>query len=153
LGTTVRFRVRAELAGRTFEEVFADIGFSGDPNIASDAVAEAFAQALQGAERIRSPTDWVWRVTFRIAAGELDRRRRFAAVQDPGYEIDERPQTVVAALAGLSPRQRATVIPHYYGGYTAREVPWMMGGSAATVAVHLHRARKRLRHLLEDVDG
>jgi DNA-directed RNA polymerase specialized sigma24 family protein len=54
-----------------WQAVFA---FAGDPEVASDAVAEAFAQALRRGDAIRSPECWLWRTVFRIAAGELKAR-------------------------------------------------------------------------------
>jgi RNA polymerase sigma-70 factor (ECF subfamily) len=51
------------------------LAFAGDPEVASDAVAEAFAQALRRADEIRSLDRWLWRTVFRIAAGELKERR------------------------------------------------------------------------------
>lgn len=50
--------------------------YSGDPDVASDAVAEAFAQVLRRGDAVDSPERWVWRSAFRIAAGELLRRVR-----------------------------------------------------------------------------
>jgi DNA-directed RNA polymerase specialized sigma24 family protein len=52
------------------------VAYSTDPEIASDAVAEAFAQALAGGDRVRSPASWIWRAAFKIAAGELQLRGR-----------------------------------------------------------------------------
>src|SRR5919197_4589141 len=77
---------------------WAVLAFTGDPDLSSDAVAEAFAQALRGGDRIRSPADWVWRVAFRVAAGELKRRRRFGPLPDGSYELDDRAGEVIAAL-------------------------------------------------------
>ena len=128
------------------------LAFTGDREIASDAAAEAFAQALRAGDRVRSPANWVWRVAFRIAAGELKQRRRFDPPTEAGYEMDERALAVVVALARLSPRQRMAVVLHYYAGFTAREIADMTGSAGATVAVHLHRARRKLRELLEDAD-
>jgi DNA-directed RNA polymerase specialized sigma24 family protein len=51
------------------------VAFSGDREVASDAVAEAFAQALGRGEELHHPQRWVWRAAFRIAAGELRDRR------------------------------------------------------------------------------
>ena len=47
------------------------LAFAGDPEVASDAVAEGFAQALRRGHKIRDPERWLWRSIFRIAAGEL----------------------------------------------------------------------------------
>ena len=49
--------------------------FSGDPEVASDAVAEAFAQVLRRGAAVRDVDRWVWTAAFRIARGELKRRR------------------------------------------------------------------------------
>src|SRR5512132_2555280 len=52
--------------------------YSGDGEVASDAVAEAFAQALRRGDAIHSQRAWVWRAVFRIAAGEMTRRRKMS---------------------------------------------------------------------------
>lgn len=129
------------------------LAYSGDPEVASDAVAEAFARALHAGGSVRDPARWVWRVAFRVAADELRRRRRFGPPVEGAYELDDRAQAVLTALAGLSPKQRAAVVLHYYAGYTAAETGDLIGSAAATVAVHLHRARRRLRELLQEDDG
>ncbi|MGH2675770.1 MAG: sigma factor-like helix-turn-helix DNA-binding protein [Actinomycetota bacterium] len=117
-------------------------------------MAEAFAQALQRGEAIRDPGRWVWRAAFKIAAGELKRRRRTAVVdqRDPAPDPDL-PLLLREALAVLSPKQRAAVILHHYAGYPVRDVARIIGSSSSAVGVHLHRARERLRRLLGDADG
>ncbi len=118
--------------------------------MAGDSMAEAFAQALARGDDLRSPQRWVWRAAFRIAAGDLKARRRDQSLgEDPGYDMPEPPHDLIAALARLSPRQRATLILHYYAGYSTREVAEIVGSSAATVRVHLSQGRRRLRRLLE----
>jgi RNA polymerase sigma factor (sigma-70 family) len=132
---------------------WAVLAYSGDREIASDAVAEAFAQALRAAEGVRAPANWVWRVAFRVAAAELKgRSRQSDGPVDGSYEMDHLARELLAALARLSPRQRSAIALHYYGGYSAREIAAMTGSAAATVAVHLHRGRKRLREILEEPD-
>src|SRR5438270_10381879 len=131
---------------------WAVLAYAGDREIASDAVAEAFAQALRAAGGIRSPVDWVWRVAFRVAAGELERRRHFETTRETSYEMDHRASAVISSLARLSPKQRSAVVLHYFGGSTAREIAAMTGSAGATVGVHLFQARKRLRQLLEASD-
>jgi RNA polymerase sigma factor (sigma-70 family) len=129
---------------------WAVLAFAGDREVASDAVAEAFAQAIRRGPAIRSPLPWIWKAAFRIAAGELHRRPRAADVgDDAAYEIAEA-SPLFAALGQLSPKQRAAIVLHYYGGYRLREVAQMIGGTSGTVGVHLSRARKRLRVLLAE---
>ena len=126
------------------------VAYTGDREVASDAMAEAFAQALARGDELRSPQRWVWRAAFRIAAGELKTRPRDRALaEDPAYEMPEPPHDLIAALAKLSPNQRAALILHHYAGYSTREIGQILGCSAATVRVHLSRGRRRLRSLLE----
>jgi RNA polymerase sigma-70 factor (ECF subfamily) len=126
--------------------------YAGDREVASDAVAEAFAQALRRGEAIREPRPWVWRAAFRIARGELKRRRRPALRADDSYEQSDLPLILREALARLSPKQRASVVLHHYAGYPVRDVARIIGSTSSAVGVHLHRARERLRRLLEDND-
>ena len=129
------------------------VAFSGDREVASDAVAEAFAQALGRGDNLRDPQLWVWRAALRIAAGELkDRGRSRALAFDSGYEMEEPPARLVAGLAHLSPNQRAALVLHYYAGYPTKEIAGILGSSAATVRVHLSQGRKRLRRILEEPD-
>ena len=130
------------------------VAYSGSRDIASDAVAEAFAQALGRGSALDSPERWVWRAAFRIAAGELKARRRDQGVAaETAYVMPDPPRDLVAALATLSPKQRAALILHFYAGYATREVAEMLGTSPATVRVHISQGRRRLRRLLEDHDG
>lgn len=130
------------------------LAFIGDPEVASDAVAEAFAQVLRRGDAIHDPTRWVWRSAFRIAAGMAKERRRIGPEQDVGfsYEMELPARELVDALRQLSPRQRASVVLHHAAGYPVREVAAILGSTPAAVKVHLKRGRDRLRRLLEE-DG
>ncbi|MDP9302217.1 MAG: sigma-70 family RNA polymerase sigma factor [Actinomycetota bacterium] len=128
--------------------------FTGDQEVASDAVAEAFAQLLGRGDAVRAPDQWVWRAAFKIARGELkERGRRGELTIEPRYEMSDPPGELVKALGGLSPNQRAATILHFYAGYSTKEVAEIIGSSAATVRVHLSQGRRRLRRLLETDDA
>ncbi len=127
--------------------------FAGDREVARDALAEAFAQALRAGGRVRDHQAWVWRAAFRIAAGELKERRLSAGtLPEAAYEMPEPLIDVVRALRRLSPNQRASVILHHYAGYPTREVAHIIGSTPPAVTVHLAVGRRRLRELLEDDD-
>jgi RNA polymerase sigma-70 factor (ECF subfamily) len=129
------------------------LAFSGDPEVASDAMAEAFAQVLRRGDEVRDPERWVWRAAFRIAAGELKERRRTGVTVTPGsYEMEEPARDLVVALGALSERQRAAVVLHDAAGYPAREVARIVGSTEAAVLLHLMRGRRRLRELLMEDD-
>ena len=74
--------------------------FTGDPELASDAMAEAFAQALGRGDAVESPDRWIWRASFRIAAGELKTRsrNRAEALSDPATSLPEPVIDLVRAL-------------------------------------------------------
>jgi RNA polymerase sigma-70 factor (ECF subfamily) len=129
------------------------VAWSGSRDVADDAVAEAFAQLLRRGDEVVDPERWVWRAAFRIAAGELQRRRRVVplavdgSVDEPALPVDP---ALLAALASLSPQQRACLVLRDVGGLTPTEVADALGTSAGTVRVQHLAARRRLRALLPD---
>ena len=126
------------------------LAWSGDPEIANDAVAEAFMQLIRRGNEVRDPQPWVWRAAFRIAAGELKARRRRLDTAEMAERTAEIPETVdlIRALSSLSPKQRAAVVLHHYAGYPVSEIATIIGSSSAAVRVHLSAGRKRLRSIL-----
>jgi RNA polymerase sigma-70 factor (ECF subfamily) len=137
------------------------VAYTGDREVANDAVAEAFAQALRRGKAVRRPLPWIWRAAFRIAAGELAGRARFADVEATGDVaqpsehggFDDPSGALMAALRQLSPMQRGALVLHYYGGYSVRDSARILGSTSAAVRVHLSRGRRRLRALLEEDDA
>lgn len=130
------------------------VGFSGDREVADDAVAEAFAQLLRRGDEVRNPQGWVWRSAFRIAAGELQRRDRVdlvaieGSVGERGVEDPEPAWEIVEALRGLSEQQRAVVILRDYVGHSGKATAQILGTSEPVVRVQLSRARRTLRREL-----
>jgi RNA polymerase sigma-70 factor (ECF subfamily) len=130
------------------------LGYTSDPDVASDALAEAFAQALARRVGINDPAAWVWKVAFRVAAGEMQRRRREGGEAPEGsYDFPEPLRDVVDALAHISPNQRLAIVLHDYADRPTTEIAEIMGASRATVHVHLSQGRRRLRRLLEEHDA
>ena len=134
---------------RLWRAVFA---YCGDREIANDAVAEAFAQYARRGELVRKPAAWIWRAAFKIAGGELQRRSRHTPMPTQlAYEVVDR-VPVTEALARLSSRQRATIVLHYYAGYSAAEIAQILAINPATVRVHMLQARRKLSSLLKEED-
>src|SRR3712207_2554186 len=79
--------VYREQADRLWRSVFA---FAGDPDVASDAVAEAFAQAIRRGPAVRDVAAWTWSAAFRIASGTLKARRSTANVAPKAGEHEDR---------------------------------------------------------------
>ena len=127
------------------------LAFAGDPEVASDAVAEAYAQAIHRGDAVRNPKAWIWRASFRIAAGELKRRSSTTdRLPDVGYLTEEVDTELLDALAKLPPKQRASVVLFYYADASVRDIAQRIGISQISVRVHLSRGRARLKGLLGD---
>ena len=126
--------------------------FAGDENVASDAVAEAFAQALRRGSAIRDVRSWVWRSAFRLARGDLKRQSgmQFGPMPEGEFRDDHPDEQLLAALQRLTPQQRAVIVLHYYVDCPVREISRRTGINQLAVRAHLSRGRKRLRVLLGD---
>lgn len=129
---------------------------AGRRAVVDDAVAEAFARALERAGQIRDPVPWLYRTAFRLATEDLRRERREPELE-PEADRAAVPAVglaaLVSALRQLSPAQRAAVVLHYEADLPVREVARRMGTSTGAVKVHLLRGRRRLRELLEDEEA
>lgn len=146
-----------EGAARLFEEESAKLWRSlllhtGDPDIASEASAESFAQLLRRGDAVHDAKAWVWRVAFRLADRELANRSTSGSVEPVAYEMPEPVVDLVRALAELSPMQREAVLLHHLADRSVAEVAVVLGTSRSAVTVHLHRGRRRLKELLEERD-
>ena len=126
---------------------------SGSREVADDAVAEAFAQALRRGDALRDPAAWIWRVAYRLAAAELKERGRMVTFgEEPVAGLPEPFIDLWRAIAELPMKQRASVVLADYAGWSHREIAKALGSTASAVGVHVYRARRRLRDLLEDSD-
>jgi RNA polymerase sigma-70 factor, ECF subfamily len=153
-----------EWYGELRPTVLAALGaWCGDPEMAADAVDEAFVRAFERWERVRTldaPAGWVWStatnvVRRRTRRDGLERRslRRHAAGRahafagPTGDDVDLR-----RALLQLTERQRTAVVLRHVADLPQREVAAWMGIEPATVAATVHQARARLAALLALAD-
>jgi RNA polymerase sigma-70 factor (ECF subfamily) len=147
-----------------------------DPDLAADAVQEAFASALERAGDFRGEASlgtWLHRIVYNKAIDLLRQRGKETALPDeesvvPGADDDlarspswSRPpdeillgaEAVAAlerAVGELTPLQRVVFEMREVEGRTTDEVAEILDIPPGTVRVHLHRARLRLRALLSD---
>ncbi|MGD8896851.1 MAG: RNA polymerase sigma factor [Acidobacteriota bacterium] len=148
-----------------------------NPDLAADAVQEAFATALEKAEGFRGESGvgtWLHRIVFNKSIDLLRRRRRYGPLpeDDPDRITPEderlahgrswaRPpdeallgaetkMALEAALDGLTPLQRAVFELKEAEGRPTGEAAEILGLTPGAVRVHLHRARLRLRARLTD---
>ena len=148
-GVEAVYRADAE---RLWRAIYA---FAGDAEIASDAVAEAFAQVLNRGAAVRDPAAWTWRTAFRISAGALKARGAEGPVAvAPAEHLDRYGDPdLLAALRLLPDAQRAAVILFYYADLPVRDIAARLGSNSLAVRANLSRGRSRLRQLLGDHDG
>jgi RNA polymerase sigma-70 factor, ECF subfamily len=143
-----------------------------DPDMASDAVQEAFATALARAADFRgdsAPGTWLHRIVYTKSVDLLRRRGRETALPDedaagsgdedgPSASWSRPPDEVLygaetraalmKALDVLTPLQRAVFTMRELEDRTTDEVAEVLDLPSGTVRVHLHRARMKLRSVL-----
>lgn len=146
-----------------------------DPDMAADAVQEAFATALTKVGDFRGESSlgtWLHRIVYTKAIDLLRSRGRETALPDEADAVptpeDERyarspawarpPDELLLsrearraledALAELTPVQRAVFELREVEGRSTEEVGDILDMPPGTVRVNLHRARLRLRTLL-----
>jgi len=149
--TDIEALYRAD-ADRLWRAIYA---FAGDAEIASDAVAEAYAQLLHRGDGVRDPAAWVWRAAFRISLGQLKTRSQ---APDPSRDRTEHldhytDHDLLRAVSRLPMGQRAAVILFYYADLPIRQIADRLGTNSLVVRANLSRGRRRLRQLLGDRDG
>ncbi|MBN1458248.1 MAG: sigma-70 family RNA polymerase sigma factor [Armatimonadetes bacterium] len=131
-----------------------------DRGIAEDAAQEAFLQLLVHWPRVRAmddPVGWVYRVginrcrDYRRAARRANRIAE--RILQPAPSRQEAPWSsgveVMSVLASLPRRQRMVAVLFFVAGHSTAEIAHTMGISQGAVGSHLHKARKKLRMMLE----
>jgi len=137
---------------------------TADPSLADDVVQETLVRYVRKAhtwdgERPFAP--WLRAILRNVATTLLTRRRPVVESVDlPSEEptvkrrmqLSDSAQAALQALGQLTVRQREVLDLCGWQGHTPAEAAELLGLDAATVRVHLHRARMRLREIL-DADG
>jgi RNA polymerase sigma-70 factor, ECF subfamily len=132
-----------------------------DRATAEDVVSETFAIAWRRLDDVpERPLPWLLGVARRVLANQRrGERRRAALVEHLRHEgaaasgpHDAPAGRVLAALAALSERDQETLLLHAWDGLDHGEAGTVMGCSAETFAVRLHRARARFERELGTVD-
>jgi RNA polymerase sigma-70 factor (ECF subfamily) len=130
------------------------------PNEADDVVAEVFLAAWRQMEEVPAdPLPWL----LGIARGVLSNRRRGAERSsaliarlrevEPTVPVGDEVRTpdgpVLQALRTLAPADQELLLLVAWEQLNRRQVAEVLGTSAGTVAVRLHRARGRLARALD----
>lgn len=126
---------------------------------AEDITSETFERALRYREsfdpRRGAPIVWLLGIARRALAGRFG-QAEMALEEDyeqAGAAFEERVDArldLEAALAGLSKREREVISLRYGAGLSSKEIGGLLELEPGTVDVSLHRARTRLRALLNE---
>jgi RNA polymerase sigma factor (sigma-70 family) len=132
-----------------------------DPSTAEDVVAETFTIAWRRLGDVpERPLPWLLGVARRVLANQRRGERRRVALVDrlalqgraaPGAP-DQQEGRALTALASLGERDREALLLHAWEGLDHAEAGTVMGCSASTFAVRLHRARRRFARELRRLD-
>jgi len=136
----------------------------GDPRDAEDAMQDSFIRALERLDDCRDPAAfgaWLRRIVRNRArsVGRRERVRRTEPLEgvaarqsasDPERDLSRAQlrRRLEAALAALTPVQRAVVLMHDLEGYRHREIAAELELAEGTVRSHLFFARRALREAL-----
>jgi RNA polymerase sigma-70 factor, ECF subfamily len=144
------------------------VRFTRDPRLLEELVQDVFVEAYfsLGGYRGDAPFEhWLQRIATRVGYRYWTRRRREPATVDvhlhePEVEVSdsarESREEVAVALEQLAPRDRLVLTLLYLESRSVAEAADLAGWSETMVKVQAHRARKRLRKLLEtkeQIDG
>lgn len=139
----------------------------GDDAAAEDVVQDAFVKAYRGMARFRGDSQvesWFYRIVLNEAHNYRRWRRvreawspvRIGDAPDPAAGAPGDPglrERIASALEGLSRTQREAFVLVHLEGFTVREAAAVLGRSEGTVKTHLHRALRKLRRGLADLQG
>jgi RNA polymerase sigma-70 factor (ECF subfamily) len=138
-----------------------------DRSNADDLAQEVFLRVYRGLPAFRgesSLTTWLFRIARNVCAETRDRRRFERSLEalagddrppmDPGapdqaFAAIELRDRLGKAMSHLPPAARFLVSAHYLGGQKYEDLARALDMPIGTVKTHLHRAKRRLRELLE----
>jgi DNA-directed RNA polymerase specialized sigma24 family protein len=125
-------------------------------DIAQEAMAVAYAR-WDRVQHLDRPGAWVRRVAINLAIKDRARARRQQVgagprepVAPPGFDGDTR-ALLADAIRRLPEQQRLAVVLHYFHDLPVAEVAASLGCAENTARVHLHRARRTLAGLLDEL--
>lgn len=135
------------------------LGNASDAEDVTQAVAMRLARAIQGFDGRSAFTSWLYRITLNAVRDLQRSQSRSRRLQDavaliteesraPDQEDALRVADIWRAVRSLPELQRDAVMLVHGEELSQAEAARIMGCKEPTVAWHIHKARKSLRHIL-----
>ncbi len=131
---------------------------------AEDASQEAFIQAYQNLSKFdfeKSFSNWLYSILYKRCLDRLRKRRRFERFfqrmkKESSGSFSTKPSNPSSGLfqkqkllESLNPKERISLFLWANEGYTSEEMSSVLRCSPSTARVHLFKARKKIKALLE----
>lgn len=134
---------------------------SGERSAAEDLVQETFLRAWRFLDSLKEESaakSWLTTILRRENARKYERKQfQYADVEidsiaTESLEFDSRPEVSALriALKNLPDKYREPLVLQVLEGYSLKEIAQMFNLPKNTVATRLHRARQKLRSVLQD---
>ena len=136
----------------------------GNRQDAEDACQEAFLQVyshLHDFDFKKSFSNWLFSILYKRCLDQLRKRRRFFVfLKKSKSEYEESTGSLAPKfskqnplphklLEKLSPKERSSLCLWAVEGYTGKEIAEVLRCSPSTARIHLYKARKKIKSLLE----
>lgn len=136
----------------------------GNREDAEDACQDAFMLAysnLNSFNTQKSFSNWLFTIIYNRCLDQLRKRRRFfkffkKVEREPGQLSGARVSSqqedksfIRSVLKKLSPKERTTLFLWAVEGYTSEEIAAVLKCSPSTARVHIFKARKKAKNVLE----
>jgi len=124
---------------------------TGDREVATDLMQDAFAAGMRDERALREPAKaraWLYRIATRLATKRLRRQRliAFLPFADSAPSTEGAPDVeglaVREAMRAISPDQATALVLHYAHGFTRAEIADLVGRSEETVKSRIARGRR-----------
>jgi len=143
------------------------LAITRDPSAAEDILQESFLKLYASIDRFdetRPLAPWLYRVTVNLSYNWVTRRGRWLAPLGDAIERlrsgpksspekiaeqNELQRIVREALDSLKFEHRVVLVLFYLGGFSLREIAYILDLPEGTVKSRLHYGRERLRRRLE----
>ena len=128
------------------------LSYLGNPEDAQDISQEVFLRLLRWNGRIRCGAEraWLTKVTVNCCKDLLSSRVPTREVEETDAVYFPETSDLKEAVMALPGDYRVVVFLHYYEDYSTREIADLLKVSQSVVTTRLHRARQRLKYLLQE---